>query len=30
LPYLMNPIVSLLQEGIDAMGRITVALAPLK
>lgn len=30
LPYLMNPVVSLLQEGIDAMGRITVALAPLK
>ena len=29
LPYLMNPIINLLQEGIDAMGRITVALAPL-
>jgi flagellar biosynthetic protein FliR len=29
LPYLMNPIINLLQEGIDAMGRITVALTPL-
>ncbi|CAL62040.2 Flagellar biosynthetic protein FliR [Herminiimonas arsenicoxydans] len=30
LPYLMNPFINLMQEGIDAMGRITVALAPLE
>jgi flagellar biosynthetic protein FliR len=29
LPYLMNPIINLMQEGIDAMGRITVAMTPL-
>lgn len=29
LPYLMMPIINLIQEGIDAMGRIAVALAPL-
>lgn len=29
LPYLMNPIINLMQEGIDAMGRITVGMTPL-
>ncbi|RQO33271.1 flagellar biosynthetic protein FliR [Herminiimonas sp. KBW02] len=29
LPYLMNPIINLIQEGIDAMGRITMAMTPL-
>ncbi|MNS06896.1 Flagellar biosynthetic protein FliR [compost metagenome] len=29
LPYLMNPIINLIQEGIQAMGRITIALTPL-
>lgn len=29
LPYLTNPIILLIQEGIEAMGRITVAFAPL-
>lgn len=30
LPYLMHPFINLIQEGIDALGRITVALTPLK
>jgi flagellar biosynthetic protein FliR len=29
LPYLMTPIINLIQEGIDAMGNIAAALAPL-
>jgi flagellar biosynthetic protein FliR len=29
LPYLMTPITNLIQEGIDAMSRITIAMAPL-
>ncbi|MFC7287744.1 flagellar biosynthetic protein FliR [Herminiimonas glaciei] len=29
LPYLMNPIINLIQEGIVAMGRITMAMTPL-
>jgi flagellar biosynthetic protein FliR len=29
LPYLMTPITNLIQEGIDAMNRITIAMAPL-
>ena len=29
LPYLMQPIINLLQEGIEAMGRITVAFTPM-
>ncbi len=29
LPYLTNPLINLLQEGITAMGRITVAFMPL-
>lgn len=29
LPYLTNPIIHLIQEGIEAMGRITVAFLPL-
>jgi flagellar biosynthetic protein FliR len=30
LPYLMTPMINLIQEGIDAMARITIAMAPLK
>ncbi len=30
LPYLMNPFINLMQEGIDAMGRITIAFTPLQ
>ena len=29
LPYLTNPIIALIQEGINAMGQITVAFTPL-
>ncbi len=29
LPYLTNPFIHLIQEGIEAMGRITVAFTPL-
>jgi flagellar biosynthetic protein FliR len=29
LPYLMTPFINLIQEGIDAMGRIATTLAPL-